>query len=391
MRKLYQRLSKFFHQKQIQQAVKKCDIMIDKHINKHLLNIKPRAPKLNALIKIHKENEPVRLVVNNVQAPSYKITKYLNKRLNNLINLPNTYTVKNSYEIVQELNNIQVNKHNRMITLDIKDLYVNLPVKNILQVHKFWLNKHYNNNTITEQTLYLLKVILKQNYIQYNNQFFQPEKAIAMGSPISSTIAEIYLQFLEEKYKKQWLENKGIIYCKRYIDDILIIFYQNKTDEKTILNHMNNIDKHLEFKLSEEENNTINYLDLSIHRNTNSIDLGIYRKPTRTDVTIQFSSNHPLEHKLPAFNFYINRMITLPITKQAKQQEWKIILAVAQNNGFPLHIIHNLKKKLIVKKQKLPTTTQQAKKWVTFSYHSPLIRKITNLFKHSNLNIALHA
>jgi ribosomal protein L17 len=83
-------------------------------------------------------------------------------------------------------------------------------------------------------------------------------------------------------------------------------------------------------------------------------------------------------------------MITLPITKQAKQQEWKIIFAVAQNNGFPLHIIHNLKKKLIVKKQ-IPTTTQQAKKWVMFSYHSPLIQKITNLFKHSNLNIALRA
>jgi len=85
-------------------------------------------------------------------------------------------------------------------------------------------------------------------------------------------------------------------------------------------------------------------------------------------------------------------MIRLPITKKAKQQEWKIILAIAQNNGFPLHIIHNLKKKLTAKKQKLPiTTTQQTKKWVTFSYHSPLIQKITNLFKHSNLNIALRA
>ena len=58
------------------------------------------------------------------------------------------------------------------------------------------------------------------------------------------------------------------------------------------------------------------------------------------------------------------------------------------------YIIHNLKKKLISKKQqqKLPTTTTQlAKQWVTFSYHSPLIWKITYLFKHSNLNIALHA
>jgi hypothetical protein len=85
-------------------------------------------------------------------------------------------------------------------------------------------------------------------------------------------------------------------------------------------------------------------------------------------------------------------MVTLTIAIQAKQQEWKIILAIAPNNGFLLHIIHNLMKKLIAKKQrqKLPTTTkQQARKWVKFSYHSPLIRKITNLFKHSNLNIAL--
>jgi hypothetical protein len=206
-----------------------------------------------------------------------------------------------------------------MITLDIKDLYVNLPVKNILHNTKFWLNKHNNSNKITEQTLYLLKIILKQSYFQYNNQFFQPEKGIAMGSPFSRTMAEIYLQFLEEIYIKQLMESKEIIYYKRYIDNILIIFDQNKTGEKIVLNHMNNIDKHLELKVSEEENNTINYLDLFIHRNTNSIDLGIYRKTTHTDITTQLSSNHPLKHKLAAFNFYINRMLTLPITKQAKQ------------------------------------------------------------------------
>ena len=81
---------------------------------------------------------------------------------------------------------------------------------------------------------------------QYN-QFFQPEKGIAMGSPISSTIAEIYLLFLEKIYIKQWLESKEITHHKRYVDDILIIFDQNKTNEETIINHMNNTDKHLEF------------------------------------------------------------------------------------------------------------------------------------------------
>ena len=49
-------------------------------------------------------------------------------------------------------------------------------------------------------------------------------------------------------------------------------------------------------------------------------------------------------------------MLTLPITKQVKQQEGKIIIAIAQNNGFTLHIIHNLKKKLIAKKTKTKTS-----------------------------------
>ena len=104
------------------------------------------------------------------------------------------------------------------------------------------------------------------------------------------------------KLRKATISFVIFTYYKKYVDDILIIFDQNKTDGKTIMNHMNNIDKHLEFKLSEEENIAINYLDLSIHRNTDNIGIGIYRKPTHTDVTIQFSSNHLDQHKLAAFN-----------------------------------------------------------------------------------------
>jgi hypothetical protein len=83
-------------------------------------------------------------------------------------------------------------------------------------------------------------------------------------------------------------------------------------------------------------------------------------------------------------------MITLPITGQAKQQEWNNTLNVARNNVFPLQIIRKLKKKIILKTQKIkvtPTQTQQ-KKWVIFTYHIPLIHKVTSLFKNTKLNIA---
>jgi len=57
-------------------------------------------------------------------------------------------------------------------------------------------------------------------------------------------------------------------------------------------------------------------------------------------------------------------MITLPITEQAKQQEWNLILTIARNKGFPLQIIHNLKNKLMLKLQqtKVTTTQKQRKK-----------------------------
>ena len=41
----------------------------------------------------------------------------------------------------------------------------------------------------------------------------------------------------------------------------------------------------------------------------------------------------------------------LPITDKSKQDEWQTILAIAKNNGYPTSTIHNLKTKLISRKQ----------------------------------------
>jgi len=164
---------------------------------------------------------------------------------------------------------------------------------------------------------------MKQNYFQYNDKFSQTEKGIAMGSPISSTMAEVYLQYIEETYVKQWLDSKEIIYYKRYVGDIIIIYDQSKTQDGIILHEINKIDKNLQFKMPTEESNTINYVYITIHRSKNDMDISIYRKTTCTDTTIQFSTNHPHDHKIAAFRYYINRMITLPITEKSEKEEWK--------------------------------------------------------------------
>jgi hypothetical protein len=142
-----------------------------------------------------------------------------------------------------------------------------------------------------------------------------------MGSPISGFIAEIYLQQLENIYIKHWLDSKEIMIYKRYVDGILIMYDQRKVGEHIILHKINGVDKILQFKMSDESDNTINYLDLLIYRNSRNVNIGIYRKLTETGAVIHLASNYPLEQKLSAFYYYINRLITLPITEQSKQKE----------------------------------------------------------------------
>jgi len=74
--------------------------------------------------------------------------------------------------------------------------------------------------------------------------------------------------------------------------------------------------------MSTEVNKIINNLDILIQTNNDGITIEIYRKPTETGTVIHLTSNHPFEHKISAFLYYINRLITIPITEKSKQKEW---------------------------------------------------------------------
>ena len=77
-----------------------------------------------------------------------------------------------------------------MITMDIKDLYVNLPKQGLIQSAAFWLTR--NNNKIHKkekrQILQIMQVLIEQNYFQHGSKFYKPKYGIAMGSPISGTL-----------------------------------------------------------------------------------------------------------------------------------------------------------------------------------------------------------
>jgi len=46
-----------------------------------------------------------------------------------------------------------------------------------------------------------------------------------------------------------------------------------------------------------EDNGQINFLDFLLVRKDSKIDIDVHHKPTSTDATISFFSNHPTEQK----------------------------------------------------------------------------------------------
>ena len=197
------------YQTHITRKLKQCDLIFLKkqHTHTHKTQKNPAPPTLKAQLKLHKPNIPIRPAVNNRTAPSYKIAKKLNNILEQHLNLDNSYTVENSTKLANDTVKITLKDSYGLIILDIKDLYVNIPIQETIQTTRSQLLKH-NDRTFTNQLCSLLETILNQNYFTYQNQIYQPTKGVAMGSPISGLIAEILLQSLEHTHIKPLLDTK---------------------------------------------------------------------------------------------------------------------------------------------------------------------------------------
>ena len=141
-------------------------------------------PTLKAQLKIHKPGIPIRPVANNRTTRTYNAANKLNHILNQHLHLENLYTVENSTKLANDLIKITLKDSHRIITLDIKDLYVNITNHEALMNTRAQLHKH-NDKTLTDQICTLLEAILNQYYFTYETQTYRPIKRVAMGSPMS--------------------------------------------------------------------------------------------------------------------------------------------------------------------------------------------------------------
>jgi hypothetical protein len=94
----------------------------------------------------------------------------------------------------------------------------------------------------------------------------------------------------------------------RYIGDILVMYKVDNTNIQRLLEEFNNLATSMKFTLEKEQNNRINFLDITITKDHDGLSFENDRKPSTTDIIIPNDLCYPWEHKTAAISFCCNRM-----------------------------------------------------------------------------------
>ena len=119
----------------------------------------------------------------------------------------------------------------RLVTLDVVGLYTNIPHDDLKTALRFYLRQRLNNNVIppTEEIIRVVDHALLNNVFSFECDMYRQIHGTAMGTPMASSVANLFMGWLEEDF----LHSSGISFnadlYKRFIDDCFLLW--NGTDD----------------------------------------------------------------------------------------------------------------------------------------------------------------
>ena len=194
---------------------------------------------------------------------------------------------------------------------------------------------------------HLTELCLRSTYFAFQGQIYKQLKGTAMGSPLSPVIANIFMEDFETTALVT-ADHKPTIW-KRYVDDTFVIWPHGKEKLDTFLQHINTLHDNITFTIEVEEDHKIAFLDVQIMRNNNTLETTVYRKPTHTNLYLNFRSHHH-----PRVKFGIVQCLTQRASSMDHEdEEMKLLKNVFIANGYPERKVVELMNKRPEKKEEI--------------------------------------
>lgn len=198
---------------------------------------------------------PIRPVVAYNNSPTYNIAKWLNSYLKNTIDVEFKYTIKNSIELANKIKEVKIPPNSLLVSLDVTNLFTNVPLEETKTIVRQKLIDSNLSHNIISEIMSLLTVCLEQNFFIFDKvTYYQPD-GLAMGSPLSPLLADLFL----DNFENQLILNNNIfhehiIYYFRYVDDIIILWNDTLENLHLFLDYINSLHNKIKFKLEVENN-----------------------------------------------------------------------------------------------------------------------------------------
>ena len=113
-----------------------------------------------------------------------------------------------------------------MASLDVDSVFTNVPVDEVIEicVNKLFKSSQTVSGLNKQQVLEMLSLSTKENFILFDQKYYSHIDGVAMGSPLGPTLANIFLCYHESAWLKNCTKSFKIVYHKRYVDDIFLLF-----------------------------------------------------------------------------------------------------------------------------------------------------------------------
>ena len=203
--------------------------------------------------------------------------------------MENPYTTsRNTGDFVQQVKGITLQPGECITSYHVSALFTSVPIEPAIHIirRKLELDQelHTRPTLNVEQVISLLEFCLKTMHFQFQGRFYEQLQGVAMGSPISPIVANLYMEDFEIKAIS--LAEHPPSYWKRYVDDTFVV--TEAAMKEKFLEPINNMDPHIQFTSEDPKpDGSLPYLDtVVLPQHDNPLLTTVYRKPTHTDFYI---------------------------------------------------------------------------------------------------------